>query len=190
MPKNKLKKFLFIMTLISLTGCGSPDKQEEPTTNINNEATSQTNVDSLAIENEIQKQNYDQATKMAREYFTNTIDFIFYGKVVNGQTFNDLSAAEKQAVLNELYTIDNEIMAFDPTYKEDLGEKYNSFKDFTSEKYQGLLNIIREQIGDDTYNKIGNTKNEVINGIKENSKNLGKRLQTDAKKWYESEFKN
>ena len=191
MKKYQIKKILLLMIFISLTGCNKKTNSTDSNNTINNlvtEATSEQSLtnDKTIIENEIQNNNVEKAS----DYFTNTIDFIFYNKEINGITFNELSTAEKEAVLNDLYTVDKEISAIDPTYKEDIGAKYNDFKNFTSETYNKVLDIIKNHMSIDTYNMIGDTKNSIVNGVKDNSKTLGKRLQNDAKKWYETNFKN
>ena len=192
MKKNYLKKIMLLMVFVSLTGCNKKGETIDNSTKPNIEATTEvTTTNEVAkIENEIKNNNYDMATDLARNYFTNTIDFIFYGKVVNGKTFNDLTTAEKEAILHDLYTVDKEITLIDPTYKEDLGSKYDDFKDFTKNTYDNVLNIIKKHMSDETYEMIGDTKDSVVNGIKDNSKSLSKRLQKDAKNWYESNFKN
>ncbi len=195
MKKYQIKKILLLMIFISLTGCNKKTNSTDSNNTINNlvtEATSEQSLtnDKTIIENEIQNNNVEKASALAKDYFTNTIDFIFYNKEINGITFNELSTAEKEAVLNDLYTVDKEISAIDPTYKEDIGAKYNDFKNFTSETYNKVLDIIKNHMSIDTYNMIGDTKNSIVNGVKDNSKTLGKRLQNDAKKWYETNFKN
>ena len=126
------------------------------------------------------------ARKKAKGFVVNTIDFIFFNSSINGITFDDLKDDFKQEIYGYLKSMDKVVMSFDPDYKETLGEKYNAIKDFSKEKLGQAKEIIINHIGQERYDAIIKTKNEILNTIKEGfTKYGGKALKYLKDKYLE-----
>lgn len=152
------------------------------------------------IKNLIDKDDIETAKVKAREYFIKSVDFIFYGSEINGITFNDLKEEEKQTLFNELCEMDELIESISPDYKENLSDKYEVVKDFTKEKYYYSLDKIKEYIGEERYDKIGELKESAkekvsdfkeehqdeIDEFKDNAKEKGEEYKLKLKQWYEN----
>lgn len=119
-----------------------------------------------------------------REYFINTVDFIFFGSSVNGVTFSDLKDEFKEEVFDSLKAVDKAIMHFDPDYKEQLGDKYNAVKDFSKEKLGKAKELIIKKIGQEKYDSIIEKKEEIIDKITDSFKKYGGKALDYIKKKY------
>ena len=127
-----------------------------------------------------------KARKVAKEYVTNAIDFIFFNASINGITFSDMKQEFKEDIYNYLQTMDGIIMKFDPDYKESLGDKYNAVKDFSKKKIEQAKELIIDKIGQEKYDSIIAKKNEIIDKITSGLKKYGgKALQFIKDKYLE-----
>ena len=113
------------------------------------------------------------AKEKAKEYVVSTIDFLFFNASINGMTFKDLRSDVKEELYEILQGMDAVVSYFDPDYKEELGEKYNSVKNFADEKYDLAKEKIIEKIGQEKYDEIINEKNEIFDKIVETFKKYG-----------------
>ena len=134
------------------------------------------------IELYVTKEDYENVKKYGREFFIKMVDFIFYDKDINGIKFSDLKEETKEEVYNTFCDIDALIMTFSPDYKENIGEKYEVVKDFTSKTYYNALDKIREAIGDEKYDK--------VKEIKDNTKEKIKDGADDAKEYIKKKYEN
>ena len=105
--------------------------------------------------------------------FIKLIDFLFYNSQINGVTFQQLTTEEKLKLYSELVKLDSAIMTIEPNYKETLGEKYNTIKDFSKEKIDTVKSKISERIGQEEYESIQNKINE--------KKDYGESIYTEKK---------
>lgn len=158
---------------------------EEVTTeskSVDDEIIDNINDDKNKIELYVTKEDYENVKKYGREFFIKMVDFIFYDKDINGIKFNDLKEETKEDVYNAFCNIDALIMTFSPDYKENIGEKYEVVKDFTSNVYYSSLDKIKQSIGEENYNKIGE--------IKDNAKEKIKEGASDAKEYIKEKYEN
>lgn len=118
----------------------------------------------------------------AKAFFIKCVDFIFYDSKINGVTFKELSEEAKEDVYDTFCYIDELVVVFAPNYKENISEKYEIVKDFTKKSYFYVLDKIKEAIGENNYEKIGQIKDNVINSVTdtyENGKEKVKELYED-----------
>lgn len=113
------------------------------------------------------KDDINKIKSKGKEYIITGIDFIFYDKPINGVYFNDLTNDAKKSVIKSLKSIDSAIMEYYPEYKEDISSKYQTAIVFLDEKYIYTLDKIKEFLGEETFEEIGNTKDEIKDSISE-----------------------
>lgn len=113
---------------------------EIPETNSENNFTEQDLVDYFSnIENEVNNETNANIIKTKfKDYFTNTIDFIFYDKEIKGYKFKDLTSTAKLKIIASAIKIDSKIDEKIPNYKETLNAKY---KDIKSELVMNYLDL-------------------------------------------------
>ena len=159
---------------------------EEVTTeskSVDNEIIDNINDDKNKIELSITKEDYENVKKYGREFFIKMVDFIFYDKDINGIKFSDLKEETKQEVYSTFCDIDALIMTFSPDYKENIGEKYEIVKDFTSKTYYNALDKIREAIGDEKYDKVKEIKDNTKEKIKDGTDNAKEYIKKRYENW-------
>lgn len=115
----------------------SDNNKEDNNSNINNNYTEEDVIkyfdDKL---NEISSyEKTDSYKEKAKNIFTTTVDFLFYGGEIKGHTFKDLSSTAKLKVLSAAFNIDNKINEKFPDYKNELSSKYHDAKDRIVAKY-------------------------------------------------------
>ena len=159
---------------------------EEVTTeskSVDDEIIDNINDDKNKIELYITKEDYDNVKKYGREFFIKMVDFIFYDKDINGIKFSDLKEETKEEVYSTFCDIDALIMNFSPDYKENIGEKYEVVKDFTSKTYYNALDKIREAIGDEKYDKVKEIKDNTKEKIKDGTDNAKEYIKKKYENW-------
>ena len=159
---------------------------EEITTeskSVDDEIIDNINDDKNKIELYVTKEDYENVKKYGREFFIKMVDFIFYDKDINGIKFSDLKEETKEEVYNTFCDIDALIMTFSSDYKENIGEKYEVVKDFTSNVYYSSLNKIKQSIGEENYNKIGEIKDNAKEKIKEGTNNAKEYIKEKYENW-------
>lgn len=117
----------------------------------------------------------------SKAFFIKCVDFIFYDTEINGVTFDELSDEAKEDVYDTFCYIDELVMVYAPNYKENIAEKYEVVKDFTKKAYFYVLSEIKEAIGEENYEKIGQIKDNVLNTISNTYENGKEKV----KNWYE-----
>lgn len=123
--------------------------------------------------NDYYKEDYELFKTKGKGLFIKLIDFLFYNSQINGVTFQQLTTEEKLKLYSELVKLDSAIMTIEPNYKETLGEKYNTIKDFSKEKIDTVKSKISERIGQEEYESIQNKINE--------KKDYGESIYTEKK---------
>ena len=141
------------------------------------------NNDKNNIELYITQNDIENVKTYGKAFFVKTVDFIFYDKDINGIKFNDLKEETKEDVYNAFCNIDALIMTFSPDYKENIGEKYEIVKDFTSNVYYSSLDKIKQSIGEENYNKIGEIKDNAKEKIKEGTNNAKEYIKEKYENW-------
>ncbi len=177
-------------------------KQEEQTNNV---TTSNNNYDYSAdypneVQNEADKKmiNYfssakaelqslnnsssvDKVKSKGKEYFITMADFLFYGKDINGVHLTDISDKTKSVLWKIFGEVDGQVVKVYPNYKDDLGDAYSTIKDVSSTTYTKAKEKIKETIGEDNYNKVGDTKNNV----KEKAQETYNSAKEKVSNWYQ-----
>ena len=141
------------------------------------------NNDKNNIELYITQNDIENVKTYGKAFFIKTVDFIFYDKDINGIRFNDLKEETKEDVYNAFCNIDALIMTFSPDYKENIGEKYEVVKDFTSNVYYSSLDKIKQSIGEENYNKLGEIKDNAKEKIKEGTDNAKEYIKEKYENW-------
>ncbi|MBR1414124.1 MAG: hypothetical protein IJ574_05610 [Bacilli bacterium] len=191
-----LKKSLLIYSiLISTTACSNKNNNpeiikpepviEQSTIEPTSEVTTELDLvmQKEQIEQDIENDAIAELKDDVADYFTNTIDFIYYGKQINGITYDDLSEEAKKELLEDVKELDDSIKEFDPDYKENVSNKLNQYKTDAGNKFKNL-------IGDERYEKIGNAKDNAYDYLKNEADDAKEYVKTHSKSWYENNFKN
>ena len=131
------------------------------------------------------KDNVEEIKTKGKEYIITGIDFIFYNQPINGIYFNDLTDDAKKSVIKSLKSIDSAIVEYYPNYKEEISSKYTTAAAFIDEKYIYSLDKIKEFLGEENFEAIGNAKDE----LKESTKDTFEETSSYVKKKY-NEWKN
>lgn len=131
------------------------------------------------------KDNVEEIKTKGKEYIITGIDFIFYNQPINGIYFNDLTDSAKKSVVKTLKSIDSAIIEYYPDYKEEISSKYTAAVVFLDEKYIYSLDKIKEFLGEENFEAIGNAKDK----IKENVADTFEETSSYVKKKY-NEWKN
>ena len=138
----------------------------------------QKNLNELVENNDI-----DNIKKYGKEIFVNMVDFIFYDKEIRGIKFSELKEETKQDIYETFCDIDSLIIRYCPDYKENIGEKYEVVKDFTSKTYYNALDKIREAIGDEKYDKVKEIKDNTKEKIKDGTDNAKEYIKKKYENW-------
>lgn len=176
-----------------------PSSTEETIINSSPETVTVTDIqfdnfkaDLEIIQKYIDKEDIDNLRKKGKEFFVKHVDFIFFGSEINGKTFDELSEESKQMTIDNFKKADELIMKYAPDYKEDIGEKYEIFKDFTKEKYNDIKEYLRNKVTDEQYDKYEEKKEKVLeksselfDDAKENAEEVKEKIKTLYNDWKE-----
>lgn len=123
--------------------------------------------------------------------FTDIVDFIFYGKEINGKTFSELKDDTKVKLLNIALSIDKKIDDYFPNYKNNLKDKYQNVKIKIVETYINTVNKICDSNPSfcDNFKSDFNNMKEKFGITFDYIKKYGKIGLDKIKDWYE-DFKN
>ncbi len=125
--------------------------------------------------------NFDKVKSKGKEYFITMADFLFYDKDIKGVYLKDISEGTKEVLWKIFTEIDSVIIKVYPDYKDDLSSSYSMIKDVSATSFNKALEVIKETIGEDNYNKGVDIKNSA----KEKTKNTYSRAKESIKNWYE-----
>lgn len=145
----------------------------------------------------VNSSNFENVKDKLNDIFISTVDFVFYGKEINGVTFNDLTEETKNQILKILERIDNAIETKQPRYKVILKDKSLELYTNISEKVkQGISytdSFLEEKIGEEKYQDIKDATTEFGSDVKDitveafnDSKELVKEGFSIVKNWYEN----
>lgn len=186
----------------------SKSSNEQSTTD--NEQPKYSNEDKEAIDtfDKLQK-NIDEilnsetvtnAKDKVKGAFVTVVDFLFYDSEINGVTFDELTDAGKQKVLQIANAIDTKIESKFPDYKETIADgakkAFNKASELIKKGANNVKEFSKDKLGEDNYNAIIDVKDEIVEYTKKaidiigdfgsNIFNKGKEY---IKEWYEN-FRN
>lgn len=113
----------------------------------------------------IESEEFETLKEKGKYYITTGIDFIFFDKPINGIYFSQMTEEFKKDVIRDVKALDEAIMAYYPNYKESISNKYNIASEFINEKYLDVLDAIKEYLGEENYNTIGEIKDQIKEDI-------------------------
>ena len=113
----------------------------------------------------IESEEFELLKEKGKYYVTTGIDFIFFDEPINGIYFDDLTEQLKQDILRDVKALDETIMAYYPNYKETISSKYEIASEFLSDKYYEVLDYIKDYLGEENYNAIGEIKDQVLGDV-------------------------
>ncbi len=149
-------------------------------------------AEKMEIRKLINEEKWEEAKLKAKETLIKGIDFIFYGKDINGVTWGDLKEESKKVTLENLSIIDGWIMEIFPNYKEEIGDKYNSVKSFMSDVWDDAKGYVYDHVSDETLNRISSFKesaSESMGEVGDMAKETYDKGKSRVKSWYEN-FRN
>lgn len=121
-------------------------KTSKITSSLTNNTTSSTNDNSEDVivnkfkesYNLVNSSNESTIGEKVKEKFIDIVDFILYGKEINGRTFESLTTSAKGKVVYYALLIDSKIDSKWPQYKETISGKYKDIKAKLIAKYLDL----------------------------------------------------
>lgn len=159
---------------------------EEPVENFNNENEVVSYFEKINqnLDETFTKENFHQLKETVKDKtfkgLVTGIEFLSNNKQIGGYYYSDLTDPVKAKVASIIESIDHKIVEHYPNYKEYLKEKYQIAYDGFHTLLDKAKGNIRETIGEETYDKIKDTKDEVKGKVKEKVDDLKGR----AKDWY------
>ena len=67
--------------------------------------------------------------------------------------------------MNDIASLVQAVESYYPNYKETLSSKYQIAAEFVSSKYLEILDAIRNYLGEENYNAVGEIKDQIIGDI-------------------------
>lgn len=113
----------------------------------------------------IESEEFETLKEKGKYYVTTGIDFIFFNQPINGIYFEQMTTELKKDIIRDVKSLDEAIMAYYPDYKEDISNKYQIASEFISEKYLDIMDSIKEYLGEENYNTVGEIKDQVKEDI-------------------------
>ena len=157
----------------------------------NSEVSTEQNADQVIdtyledLNSKIKKSSESGNLKEIKEIITSNfikiVDFIWYGSTINGITYDELSDATKQNMLETFQLLDHIIDQYFPDYKQSISSKYSEIKEKTEEK-------VHDKIGNDNWNKLGDAKDSLQESLEDVGDVLGNLTESGkvkVKSWYE-----
>ena len=120
--------------------------------------------------------------------FTNVVDFLFYGKEINGKTLNDLTDSAKLKIMKIALSLDSKIEDKFPNYKNKIADKYKEIKSKVVQLYVETTTKIctnHEQLCIDAKNDFNSLK-ESFGLTFDYIKKYGTEGIDKLKEWYEN----
>lgn len=142
-------------------------------------------LDQMKTEMNQENGNFQELKDRIITYFIDLVDFIYYGKEIKGITYDELSEATKENVMESFQLLDSIVDRCFPDYKERISSEYQEIKEKASAK-------TKEALGDDNWNKLENSKEslgESTSEVKDVVNDISEKGKTKVKNWYE-DFKS
>ena len=197
---NKLKiyqslKVIFASAgvILSISACSGEESASIITDSAIESESSSENMESFdyfssdlsEIESLINEEKIEDAKKKVKDVFVTGVDFIFYDQPIGDVYFDDLTAAGKEMTMDALDTLSGFADQIAPNWKSELSEKYQITSEFVGEEYLAFLDSIREYLGDENYEALGEIKDQILGDITDTYDGAKERV----KSWYE-EFRS
>lgn len=141
--------------------------------------------DVTEVETMIEGNKLDEVKNKAKEVFVTGVDFIFYDGEISGVTFDELTEEGKEITMNNLDALGDLVDQVIPGWREELSDKYRVASDFVGDIYLSTLDKIREYLGDENYEALGNIKDRIFGDVYDAYDGA----KEHVKSWYE-EFRS
>lgn len=125
----------------------------------------------------------EEVKNKAKEKAITYIDFIFYGKDINGVYFDDLKSDAKEKAYKNCQKLVQLVNKYDPEYFDNMGERYSRFKDLAGLTLDSAKEKVKEKVGEDYYNDAGEVKDDTIDSIKDTGKILKNVISDKYNEW-------
>ena len=109
----------------------------------------------------VESEEFETLKEKGKYYVTTGIDFIFFDQPINGIYFDQMTTELKKDIIRDVKSLDEAIMAYYPDYKEDISSKYQVASEFVNEKYLDIMDAIKEYLGEENYNAVGEIKDQI-----------------------------
>lgn len=124
----------------------------------------------------------------AIDLFITITDFIFYdGKIYNIK-YDELKEETKKTILSDFAEIDSIISSKYPNYKEDFKAKYDKATNWTSDKYNNMIDNVKSSLSDESLNNIEEFKEslkETGGDLTNTAGSIYNDQKIKVKSWYE-----
>lgn len=137
--------------------------------------------DLSSIEEFVQQERIEEAKNKIKEVFITGVDFIFYDEPIGDIYFDDLMEEGKSITMENLDTIVSLGEEIAPQWKDHLSEKYQVASEFTSDIYLSTLDQIKNYLGEENYQALGEIKNQIGDDFRDGKDNVKERV----KSWYQ-----
>lgn len=158
------------------TSTTSTTKKKDSTTIVTNKAVKYSEKDKTVIE-EVEK--IDEATDLIlseekgetaksklKGVFISLVDFLFYDGEIKGVTFDELTSAGKEKVLQIIHSIDEKIEKKFPGYKENISstakEAFIKASELIKKGAANIKDFSQNKLGEENYNRIIEAKDEFV----------------------------
>lgn len=131
----------------------------------------------------IESEDFQMLKEKGKYYVTTGIDFIFFDKEINGIRFSQMTTEFKIRAMNDIAALDQAVEAYYPGYKESFSSKYQVAAEFLSSKYLDMVDAIKEYLGDDNWNALGNMKDKIWGDITNKTDEAIEDLKELYKSW-------
>ena len=124
----------------------------------------------------------------AKNMFVTIVDFLFYGKDINGYTFSGLTTSAKLQVLKIAFSIDQKIDSYFPGYKDSIKSGFSKIKAELVNLYLDVTASACEAVGSDICNQAKEDFKNMKNSFGftlDLLKDLGGNAVEAIKQWYE-----
>lgn len=103
-----------------------------------------------------QSEDFETLKREAKNVFTDGIDFLFFDGEIDGFTRKQMTEEGKKSVINSLNGTLEFLDEYFPGFSDTFGRKYKIAKSYLDERFVGFLDLVKNWIGEDTYDGIGN----------------------------------
>ncbi len=199
-------KRLFIMVLVStiiITGCTKPTSEVKVTDkyeyNLIEEKEISSDEEFVTYINNVEQEvttitEKEEVTAQDQKVLENTFitltDFIFYDGEINGVTFDELTDAAKEKVLDIYDKIDTKIESVFPNYKEDIAstskDVYANLKKEITELKDKIKDKYIDEYGQEKYDNLEQSYNESKETLKDVSTEFYEKTKNKAENWYKN----
>lgn len=118
--------------------------------------------DLVKVQGMVEENKIDEVKKNTKEVFVTGVDFIFYDREISGVNFDELTDEGKEITMNNLDALGDMVDQVIPGWREELSDKYRIASDFVGDVYLSGLDKIREYLGDENYEALGDIKNQIF----------------------------